>query len=198
MSEYRGVWVYSENMDLQLEMLTKATDLAGKLKTETGALLIGHDVKAQAGQLACSGADKVYVVDQPALEVFNSETYLSALTTVVKERRPEIILFGSTRRGRELAARLATRLETGCVPDCTNLSLNEQGQLVSERVVYGGSASATHVFQTKPQIACVPARTFEKHAPAEKNGEIVDVNVQNPGKPELCPGWASGLHQAFG
>ena len=177
MSEFHGVWVYSEKMDLLLEMLTKATDLAGKLKAETGALLIGHEVKAQASQLASSGADKVYVVDQPALKVFNSETYLSVLTTVVKERRPDIILFGSTRKGRELAARLATRLETGCVPDCTNLSLDEQGRLVSERVVYGGSASATHVFQTKPQIACVPARTFEKHAPTEKKGEIVDVSI---------------------
>ena len=177
MSEHHGVWVYSEKTDLMLEMLTKASELAGKLKTETGALLLGSEVKATADQLASSGADKVYVVDNPALKVFNSETYLSALTAVVKERKPEIILFGSTRKGRELAARLATRLETGCVPDCTNLGLDEQGRLVSERVVYGGSASASHVFVVKPQIACVPARTFEKHAPTDKIGEIVDVGI---------------------
>jgi electron transfer flavoprotein alpha subunit len=160
-----------------LEMLTKATELAGKLKTEAGALLIGSDVKATADQLAGSGADKVYVVDNPALKTFIAETYLSALTAVVKERKPEIILFGSTRKGRELAARLATRLETGCVPDCTNLGLDEQGRLISERVVYGGSASASHVFVTKPQIACVPSRTFEKHASTEKKGEVVDLSI---------------------
>jgi len=177
MSEFHGVWVYSESMDLMLEMLTKAKELAGKLKAETGALVIGHNVKARADQLSGFGADKVYVVDHAALGVFNSETYLSALTALVKEHKPEIILLGSTRKGKELAARLATRLETGCVPDCTNLSLDEQGRLVSERVVYGGSASATHVFQIKPQIACVPARTFEKAASSEKKGEVMDVSV---------------------
>ena len=177
MSEFHGVWVYSESMDSMLELLSKAAELAGKLKTETGALVIGHEVRAKADQLAGFGADKVYVVDHAVLRVFNSEAYLSALTKLVKERKPEIVLFGSTRKGKELAARLATRLETGCVPDCTSLSLDEEGRLVSERVVYGGSASAAHVFQVKPQIACVPARTFEKATQTGKKGEIVEVGI---------------------
>jgi len=177
MSEHRGVWVYSENADLMLELLTKATELASKLKTEAAVVVVGHEVRTQAEQLTSFGADKVYVVDHAGLKVFNSETYLSALATLVKERRPEIILFGSTRKGKELAARLATRLAVGCVPDCTSLSLDEGGRLVSERVVYGGSASATHVFQVKPQVACVPSRTFERAKQTEKKAEIVDVSI---------------------
>src|SRR3972149_11721497 len=105
---------------------------------------------------------------------FQSEKYLSALTTLIKDRKPEILLIGSTRKGRELAARLATRFETGCVPDCTNLSLDEQGRLLAERIVYGGNAYVSHVFQTKPQIACVPLRTFDKLARAERKGEVID------------------------
>jgi electron transfer flavoprotein alpha subunit len=177
MSDFHGVWVYSESIDLMLELLTKATELAGKLNTETGALLIGHDLRTQADRLAGSGADKVFMLDNPALKVFNSEIYLGALTAVVKERKPETILFGSTRKSKELAARLATRLETGCVPDCTNLSLDDQGRLISERVVYGGNGSASLVFLTKPQIVCVPPRTFEKAGQTGKKGEIVEVNV---------------------
>jgi electron transfer flavoprotein alpha subunit len=85
---------------------------------------------------------------------------------------------GSTRRGKELAARLATRLETGCVPDSTKLALNEQGNLVAERIVYGGNATAKITFRTKPYIATIPPRTFEKPTLiAERSGEIVSVDM---------------------
>ncbi len=177
MSAQGGVWVYSENLSLTEEMLGKAAELAGKLNTEVSALLIGHEVKARATELTDYGASKVYVVDNPMLKNFQSEAYLSALTTLAKEHKPDILLIGSTRKGRELAARLATRLETGCVPDCTNLSLDEQGHLLAERVVYGGNGLATHVFQIKPQIACVPLRTFEKPAKTERKGNIIDTGI---------------------
>jgi electron transfer flavoprotein alpha subunit len=177
MGENKGVWVYSENKDLAIEMLNKGSELANKLQTQLSALLIGHDVKSRANELISYGADRVIVADDPQLKTFQSDTYLGIVTNLVKEHTPEILLIGSTRRGRELAARLATRLNTGCVPNCGKLSLNEQGRLVTERVVYGGNASATQVFQTKPQIACVPPRTFEKPAPKDKNGEIIDANV---------------------
>jgi len=177
MSEHHGVWVYSENIDLMQEMLSKATELAGKRQTEVSALLIGHEVKSRANELIAYGANKVYVVDNPALKDFQSEKYLSALTALMREHKPETLLLGSTRKGREIAARLATRFETGCVPDCTSLNLDEQGRLLAERTVYGGTASSTHMFQTKPQIACVPPRTFEKPAKTERKGEIIDVNI---------------------
>ena len=98
---------------------------------------------------------------------------------MAKQREPDVILIGSTRRGKELAARLATRLETGCVPDCAKLSLNEEGNLVAERIVYGGNAAAKILFHTKPQIATVPPRTFEKPAPAaDRTGQVLTVEVQ--------------------
>jgi len=177
MSEHRGVWVYSENLVLMQGMLSKASELAGKRQAEVAALLVGHEVKDKANELTSYGANRVYVVDNPALKSFQSEAYLSALTALLTEHRPEILLVGSTRKGRELAARLATRFETGCVPDCTNLSLDEQGRLITERIVYGGNASVTQVFQTKPQIACVPPRTFEKPTRVEGKGEIIDANI---------------------
>jgi len=186
MSEYHGVWVYSESIDLMHEMLSKAVELAGKRQTEAAALLIGHEVKSQADQLISYGAGKVFVVDNPGLKTFQSETYLGVLTALVREHKPEIIMFGSTRKGRELAARLATRFEAGCVPECTGFSIDEQGRLVTERMVYGGNALAAHVFQTKPQIACVPLRTFEKKMLSDAKGEVVDVNISQfePAKTE--------------
>ena len=179
MSETKGVWVFSENNELTLELLGEGKELAGKMQTQLTALLLGFNIQGQAQQFIQHGADKVLVVDNPQLKDFRAEPYLSALTTLAKRYSPDIILTGSTRRGKELAARLATRLETGCVPDCAKLSLNEQGNLVAERIVYGGNATAKITFRTKPQIATIPPRTFEKPAlSADRTGQVVPVEVQ--------------------
>jgi len=179
MSEVEGVWVFSENAELTLELLSKGRELAHKTQTRLTALLLGSDIQGQAWQLIQHGADKVLAVDNPRLKEFHAELYLSAIVSLVNQHLPGIILVASTRRGKELAARLATRLETGCVPDCIKLDLNDQGNLVAERVVYGGSAVAKIIFHAKPQIATVPPGTFEKPTPnADTTGQIVSVEVQ--------------------
>jgi electron transfer flavoprotein alpha subunit len=81
-----------------------------------------------------------------------------------------------------LAARLATCLETGCVPDCTRLDVDEQKRLVGERIAYGGNAVAKIVFKTKPQIATVPSRAFEKAQPKDRSGQVIklDAKIEKP------------------
>ncbi|UCF58293.1 MAG: electron transfer flavoprotein subunit alpha/FixB family protein, partial [Candidatus Bathyarchaeota archaeon] len=104
--------------------------------------------------------------------------YTSALFQLVQQHKPEILLIGSTRRGKEMASRLATKLETGCVPDCTELSIDDNGRLVMSRMVYGGNAMATEVCRVKPQIATVPPRVFEKLELKERKGEIIEAHVE--------------------
>lgn len=178
MGEHRGVWVFSENRDLMLELLGKGSELANKLQAELAAVLLGYDVKDQANELIDYGANKVYVVDHPLLKSLHAETYTSALTSLVKRYKPEILLVGSTKRGKELASRLATRLETGCVPDCTRLWIDEKGVLLMDRVVYGGNAVATEVCRVKPQIATVPPRVFERLEREERKGKVIEVDVE--------------------
>ena len=185
MSAYSGVWVYSEKKDLMVEMMGKGSELAGKLQAQLSAVLLGHEVKGLANELMGYGADKVYLVDNPGLKSLSTEPRLTALTSLVARHKPEIILIGSTRRGREIASRLATRLEIGCVPDCTQLSLDERGRLVTERMVYGGNATVTQVFQTKPQIACVPPRAFERPQFKEREGEIIEESVSQLELPRI-------------
>ena len=178
MSESSGVWVFSENMDLMLELLGKGSELADKLQTEPAAVLLGHQIKLKADQLFGYGADKVYVIDDPLFKESGSEPYVSGLTSLAQQYKPEIFLIGSTRRGKELASRVASRLKTGCVPDCTHLSIDEDRQLLMGRVVYGGNAVATEICRIKPQIATVPPRVFEKPEYEERKGEIVEVDVE--------------------
>ncbi|MGC9345326.1 MAG: electron transfer flavoprotein subunit alpha/FixB family protein [Candidatus Bathyarchaeales archaeon] len=178
MSEFKGVWVFSENSDLMLEMLCKGRELADKLQTELAAILLGCNVKDQAEDIIRYGADKVYVVDDPTFEKLQTEPYLSALTNLATDYRPEIILIGSTKRGKELAARLTTRMETGLVSDAFKLEIDENKRLTASRIVYGGNGVATETYQTKPQIATVPPRTFEKPKPTERTGQVIQVNVK--------------------
>jgi electron transfer flavoprotein alpha subunit len=182
MSESKGVWVFSEKRDLALEMLGKGREIADKLQTELAAVLIGFNVQARADELTKYGVDKIYLVDNKVLECFQVETYLGVLHNLAVNYKPEVMLIGSTRNGRPLAARLATRLEAGCVPDCTRLNVDEQRRLVGERITYGGSAAAKIALKTKLQIVTVPARTFEKPQPKDRSGQVIrlDVKVEEP------------------
>ncbi|MDH5389546.1 MAG: electron transfer flavoprotein subunit alpha/FixB family protein [Candidatus Bathyarchaeota archaeon] len=178
MGEPKGVWVFSENKDLTLELLGKGNELADKLQTELAAVLLGQNVENQANELIGFGADRVYMVDNPQFKNLHAESYVSALTSLAKQYEPDVLLIGSTKRGKEVASRVATRLETGCVPDCTHLSIDENKRLLMGRMVYGGNAVATHFSCAKPQIATVPPRAFEKLEYKERKGEIIKVDVE--------------------
>ncbi|HVP92296.1 MAG TPA: electron transfer flavoprotein subunit alpha/FixB family protein [Acidobacteriota bacterium] len=182
MSGSNGVWVFSEEPDLTLELLGKGREIADRLQTGLAAVLVGFNVQARVDELIKCGADKVYVIDNKALERFQTDAYVSVLHDLTVNYKPEIMLIGSTRNGRPLAARLATRLGAGCVPDCSGLSVDEKMGLVCERMTYGGNAVAKVAFKTKPQIVTVPARTFEKLEPRDRDGQVIklDVKVEEP------------------
>ncbi len=178
MSTSSGVWVFSENLDLTIEMLGKGRKLADKLQAELLALALGYNIQEQAEELATYGADKIYIVDNPIFENLQVEPYLNALTNLAIEHKPEIILIGSTKRGKELAARLAARLKTGLIPDAFKLEIDEEKRLIATRIVYGGNGVAVETCRTKPQIVTVPPRTFEKPKPSEKKAEVVRVDLK--------------------
>jgi electron transfer flavoprotein alpha subunit len=182
MSENKGVWVFSENYDLTLEMLGKGREIADKLQTELAAVLAGYNIQEKANDLIKYGANKVYLIDNPVLQRFQIEAYLSILHNLTLNYKPEIMLIGSTKNGKPLAARLATRLETGCIPDCNRLNIDDQRRLIGERITYGGNASAKITFKIKPQIATVPSRAFEKPTPQSRSGQIIrlDAKIEEP------------------
>lgn len=186
MSENKGIWLFSEMPDLTLEMLGKGRELADELETELVAVLIGSNLDEKANELIEYGADKVYCVGDPALEHFQHEAYLGILHSLALKYRPEIFLIGSTRNGKPLAARLAMRLNTGCVPDCTRLSVGENRKLIGERITYGGNAVAKVTFKATPQIVTVPARAFERPEKQKRTGQILKPDVKiEPSKTEV-------------
>lgn len=130
LEEYKGVYIYAQQTDGQLsriglELLGKARELAEALDTNVTAVLIGSEVKELAGQLAEYGADRVIIVDNPALREYMTEPYAQALAGVIEAYKPEIMLVGATSIGRDLGPRVSARVATGLTADCTGLEIGD-------------------------------------------------------------------------
>lgn len=145
------------------------------------ALLIGHNVKALADDLVKAGADKVLVVDKPELEVYDTEAYTQVLDAAINAEKPEIVLFGATTLGRDLAPRVSSRIATGLTADCTKLELlkDKERQLGMTRPAFGGNLMATIVSPDhRPQMATVRPGVMKKLPKSDdRTGEIVDFPV---------------------
>src|SRR5690554_1730965 len=99
--DYKGVFVFVQQVDKKInnvsfELIGKGKDLASDLNTEVTAILLGHKVEDLADKLAEYGADRVVLVDDPALEIYRTEPYTQAMYAVIQKYKPEIVLFGAT------------------------------------------------------------------------------------------------------
>lgn len=181
--EFKGVWVFSENYELAYQLLGKGREIADKLKVELVVVSLGAGAVERGKVLIARGADKVYAAEDPALKTFQVETYTDALAGLILQHKPEMVIIGGSRKGKELAPRIATRLKVGCIPGATAVELDEdKRQLVATRVLYGGNLFSVESCVLKPQIVSVLPRSYEPLPPdGGRRGEVVEVKVQvNP------------------
>ena len=139
------------------ELIGEAASLAQDLGQEVVAVLLGDAVMPSAEELFHCGADQVIVVEDPILAEYMTEPYTKALTAVIQDRQPEIVLFGATSIGRDLAPRIAARIKTGLTADCTALSIDPDTRLLMmTRPAFGGNLMAVISCKThRPQMATV-------------------------------------------
>jgi electron transfer flavoprotein alpha subunit len=140
-------------------------------------VLLGSGVKGLAAEAIACGADKVYVVDDPALKDYQTDAYVMAMVNVVNQVAPRVLLMGQTSMGRDLAPRLAFRLKTAVSMDCTELDIDAQSKaLIQTRPVYGGNARAIFTTESLPQVATVRAKAMSPLPRDDsRKGEVVDV-----------------------
>ncbi|MCC8141004.1 MAG: electron transfer flavoprotein subunit alpha/FixB family protein [Lachnospiraceae bacterium] len=193
--QYKDVYVFAQQVDNEIsqiafELLGKAKDLADDLGEQVVAVLIGHNVKGLADQLAVYGADKVIVVDDPELEVYRTEPYTHALASVINEFKPEIMLVGATAIGRDLGPRVSARVGTGLTADCTKLDIGDfplepipgqeqkHKQLLMTRPAFGGNTIATIACpDNRPQMSTVRPGVMEKNEPKpDAKAEVIEFN----------------------
>ena len=195
LEEYKGVYIYAQQVDNKLsdiafELVGKAKELAADLNTEVTAVLLGSNVKALATELGEYGADKVIVVDNPALDTYRTEPYAQALVSVINEYKPEIMLVGATAIGRDLGPTVSARVKTGLTADCTKLEIGyfpinampgqeqKHNQLLMTRPAFGGNTIATIACpDNRPQMATVRPGVMQKlPKEAGRAAEVIEFN----------------------
>lgn len=163
LADYKGIFVFVEQRDrevqkVSLELIGKAKELANVLNTTVTAVLLGYNMDEQAKELNYYGADKVIYLNNEILDTFMTEPYTYSMFNIIKERKPQIVLFGATAIGRDLAPRVSARVHTGLTADCTSLAIEteDNNNLYMTRPAFGGNIMATIACPNhRPQMATV-------------------------------------------
>ena len=206
----KDLYVIAEQRDgeiakVTLELLGEATILAADLGEKVYAVLMGDQIKDKAQSLIEAGADGVIVIEDPMLKEYVTEPYAKALTAMIKKYDPNIVLFGATSIGRDIAPRVAARVHTGLTADCTHLDIDmnkyfeflkatstadtdsiekklgmDDKTLKMTRPAFGGNVMATiRCADYRPQMATVRPGVMKKIAPQTgKQGTVEEFKVE--------------------
>lgn len=186
LKNYKNVWVFAEQRagvitPVVLELLGEGRKLADEIGVELCAILPGENISPLADTLIEYGADVVYMADSPLLKNYTTEGYTKVISDAIEECKPEIVLYGATNIGRDLAPRIAARIGTGLTADCTKLEIDpEDKKLKQTRPAFGGNLMATIICpNTRPQMSTVRPGVTQKNPPIKgKKGEIVKLQVE--------------------
>lgn len=175
--------------DVALELCGKARQLADQLNVKVGAVLAGHRVRHLVDRLIAHGADRVYLVDDERLAHYQTGSYARVMCTLVEQHRPQIVMYGATPLGRDLAPRVASYLRAGMTADCTDLQISDvteartgkvhKNLLLQIRPAFGGNIIATIVnYDQWPQMATVREGVMPM-LPADhsRKGTVVEAQV---------------------
>lgn len=158
----KNVYIFAEQRDgkiqkVAFELIGKGRELADQLGQKTVAVLIGYNIGSLSGELIARGADEVVYVDDEILKEYVTEPYAKAMAAVIKARDPEIVIYGATSIGRDLAPRVSARIHTGLTADCTGLDIDPDSKnLMMTRPAFGGNIMATILCPNhRPEMATV-------------------------------------------
>lgn len=183
--DYKGIYVFAERRRghierVAYELLGKARELAEGRGETVYAILLGENIRdEECQQLISHGADVVLVVDDRDLAGYTTEPYAQAITHIINEYKPAVVLFGATTIGRDLGPRLSARNTTGLTADCTGLEFSEEGNLLMTRPAFGGNLMATIVCPNhRPQMSTVrPGVMRRMAADPNRSGEVMRIKV---------------------
>ncbi len=212
LSAYKHIWVFAEQrdgklMNVALELIGEGHRLAKEISDDTKvcAVLVGDGIGNLADECYAYGADEVILIEHPLLKQFTTDAYTKVITDAIHEYKPEIVLYGATHIGRDLAPRIAARCNTGLTADCTRLDVkvssyieyakknttldtssldpNDPSTGIKQtRPAFGGNLMATIICpRTRPQMSTVRPGVMQKREKVEGAKGILTVY-----KPQLA------------
>ena len=160
-----GVLVFAEQREgrvhpVSFELLGKGREIADRLGSRLGSVLLGSGVHEIARELIYRGADIVFVYDHPLLKEYDPIRYKCVIVDLIRELNPELVLFGATQIGRSLAPRVAVALGTGLTADCIDIRVDGCGNIVQIRPAFTGSIIAHIKTRTRPVMATIRYRVM--------------------------------------
>ena len=194
-NETPAVLVFSEQedgklADVGLELLSKGRELADKLGRPLAAALLGENLEELANEVIAHGADQIYTVDHEDLATYTTLPYAKSMVKLLEQVQPEIVLFGASLIGRDLAPRVASSLRTGLTADCTDLQIGDYYEkktdtqydkiLLQIRPAFGGNIIATIISPDhRPQMATVREGVMQMPEKVEgRTGTIIPIPVE--------------------
>src|SRR4030043_2403338 len=195
------IWVFAEHREgkakkIVFELLSAGINFSKKTGQEVAALLLGSGLEEAAKSLA-PFADKIYLMDDPSFTPYTSAPYLTSIAPLVKKPQPSVLLGGATSTGKDLFPRLAMHLQTGYAPDCTGLSMGEDGKLIARRPLFGGKVFAEMAFsEARPQMATVRNNAFLVNENPDRSAKVISVPPHTD--PSLLKKKVTGFEKAAG
>jgi len=190
-----GVLVFAEQDqgklgEVGLELVCKGRELADQLGAKLASVVLGQGISELPQELIAYGCDVVYIADDAHLKYYSVLPYTKVITDLVTTCDPQIVLYGATSTGRDLAPRIASQIKAGLTADCTDLQIGDhevprsdkkyENLLLQIRPAFGGNIIATIVCpETRPQMATVREGVMKISEPdSSRTGEVVPVPVE--------------------
>lgn len=198
----QGIFAITEQRDgelrkLSFEAVSEGRRVADGLGTELTAVLLGSGVDGLAEELKKYGPDKILVADDAGLTEYTTDAYSNVLAELIQSSDPAVIIMGASAQGKDLAGRLAAKLDAGVAMDCVKVQL-ENGNLIYTRPMFGGKINAAVEIEGAPQIVAIrpnvmditeAAKDSAIEKPAVQLGEvktaIVEKKMETDDKVEL-------------
>jgi electron transfer flavoprotein alpha subunit len=195
------IWILAEHQEgkvkkIAFELLSAGIGFSKKTGQEVAVLLLGSGLEEAVKNLI-PFADKIYLMDAPSFTPYTSDAYLTSIASLVKKHQPSVLLGGATSTGKDLFPRLAMHLQTGYAPDCTGLSMGEDGQLIPRRPLFGGKVFAEMAFsEARPQMATVRNNAFLVNENPDRSAKVISVPPHID--PSLLKKKVTGFEKATG